>query len=253
MIGMGQKRLPEGYYSILVLYCVLLLFLFPSIGQAANQSENVKVLINRIAAAYGGKETIETVRSVIARGKIEAVVFDDKGTYVRYFKQGRKLRVNITYTRSKEERILDGNKGYESTDAGFSEVSGARYLAMLYQYKQLDLPCGLLKGEYQLTYEGKADVNGVNTEVIGLRDAEGPPIRIYVDMKRFFIIKVSGLFSMGANTMELSAEFSDFRQVQGTMQPYRITNYAGGQKIAEITLHDYELNTNINESLFRPD
>ncbi len=74
MTSMGHKRLPQGSYSVFVLHCVLLLLLFSSTSQAANHnSENVKFLVNKIAAAYGGKETIETVRSVVARGKIEAL------------------------------------------------------------------------------------------------------------------------------------------------------------------------------------
>jgi hypothetical protein len=63
-----------------------------------------------------------------------------------------------------------------------------------------------------------------------------------VDAKSFFIIKVSGLFSMGSGKMTLSAEFSDFRKVQGIMLPYQITNLAGDQKIAETVIEKYGIN-----------
>jgi hypothetical protein len=212
----------------------------------------VKTLTADIINAYGGKRAVGNVQSVYMKGKIRALAFDDKGTYVYYLKRGRRLRVNIRYSRSTEERILNGNRGYESTGAGFSRVSGDRYLGIVYQYKQIDLPYALLDDTYRITYEGEAEISDRKTLVLGLSSAEGPPMKIYVDATSFFIVRVSGLFSMGGGTVALSAEFSDFRKVQGIEVPYRITNFAGNQKIAETFVDKYEINPVIEDTLFRP-
>jgi hypothetical protein len=218
----------------------------------ANGAENVISLTADIINAYGGRRAVENVRSVYMKGKIQAPAFNDKGTYVYYLKKGRKLRVNIRYTRSTEERILNGYRGYESAGAGFSRVLGDRYLGIVYQYRQVDLPYGLLNDTYRITYEGLTEINGRKARVLGLSSTEGPPMEIYVDAKSFFIIKISGLFSMGASIVTLSAELSDFRKVQGIMLPFKITNFAGDQKIAETVVERYQVNADIEDSIFRP-
>lgn len=245
---------------------MLLLFLFVSSPAAPGENtydagtveklkkaETADVIIQKVIEAYGGKKTIENITSVYTEGRIKAVAFNDEGSYVRYFKRGRKLKVDIEYSRSSERRILDGRKAYESIDmAPFSETAGASYLAIVYQYKQLDLPHELLTGAFSLHYEGKRDLNGIETAVLDLNDNEGPPMKIYVSMKDFHIIKVSGSFSMGGNAMDLSSEASDFRKVDGTVLPFKITNYAGGQLIAETSIRKYKINPKLSDSLFSP-
>jgi hypothetical protein len=160
----------------------------------------------------------------------------------------RGRRKDIDYPNNPERRILNGDKGYEDG----SEVTGDGLLAIVYQYRQLNLPYGLLHGDYRISYEGRKVVDGKETEVLGLEDREGPPMKVFIDRKTFYIVKVSGDFSMGGSTMALSAVFSDFRKVDGTYLPYKITNFAGGQKIAETDIRQYRINIPMAESLFEP-
>ncbi len=237
--------------SFFILWAVILLTVGPALLRAEGtqqEDERVRRIIEKVVKSYGGSKALKNVRSIYAKGRIAAFAFGEEGTYVRYFERGRRLRVDIDYPNSAEHRILRGGKGYESG----SEVTGDRYLAMLYQYKQLDLPYGLLHSDYRITYEGKKQVDGKETEVLGLMDKEGPPMQIYIDPKTFYIVKVSGDFSMGGGTMALSAVFSEFRNVGGTYLPYRITNFAGGERIAETHIREYKVNTPMAESLFEP-
>ena len=237
--------------SFFILWAVILLTVGPALLRAEGtqqEDERVRRIIEKVVKAYGGSKALKNVRSIYAKGRIAAFAFGEEGTYVRYFERGRRLRVDIDYPNSSEHRILNGTKGYE----GGSEVTGDRYLAMVYQYKQLHLPYGLLHSDYRVTYEGKEQVDGKETEVLGLIDKEGPPMKIYIDTKTFYIVKVSGDFSMGGGSMELSAVFSEFRKVGGTYLPYRITNFAGGQRIAETHIREYKVNTPMAESLFGP-
>ncbi len=214
---------------------------------------DVKSLIQNVIRTYGGSAAVENVKSVHAVGNIKALALNDEGNYVRYFKKGGKLRVDIRYRRSSELRILNGGKGYESIDsAPITEVTGDRYLAMLYQYKQLDLPGGLLGSAYQIRYEGETNINGAEAEVLGLNDPEGPPMKVYIDQRTFHILKISGSFRVGNETMTLSAEYSDYRKVDGTILPFKIVNFADGQKIAETSIVDYRINSQMNDTLFSP-
>ncbi|MDH4163112.1 MAG: hypothetical protein OEW15_10540 [Nitrospirota bacterium] len=67
----------------------------------------------------------------------------DAGTYELAFKRPRMLRVDTKYGRSLETRILRGRTGYRGTDVvPLVEVTDHRLLAMVYQYKHLDLLYG---------------------------------------------------------------------------------------------------------------
>ncbi|MEJ2032679.1 MAG: hypothetical protein P8Y63_06510 [Deltaproteobacteria bacterium] len=235
---------------------LILILLTPRPGTAsdtAQEAATIKSVVSGVIAAYGGKRTLEHLSSIYMEGHITAFAFDDQGTYTLYFERPRKLLLDIRYSRSREIRILNGDKGYYGTGSEPpSRVRGLRYLGILYQYKSQDIPYGLLTGAYELRYEGRDEVNGFPTEVLGLHDQEGPPMKIYVDRKTFLIRKISGLFSMEGSSMVLSSEFSDFKKVGVTVLPYKFTNFAGGQKIAETVVKKYRLNEPMEDSFFNP-
>jgi len=157
---------------------------------------------------------------------------------------------NRNYT---EDRILYEHRGYQGTDGyPLPEVAGFRYLSIIYQYKSQDIPYGLLRSAYRLSYKGKESVNAIPVEVLGLEDKEGPPMKIYIETENFRIIKISGLFSMGGNETTLSSELSDFRRLGGMEFPFTFTNFASGQKVAEILVEEYKINTEIDDSVFEP-
>jgi hypothetical protein len=239
--------------SSLILLIILCSLSNPVIAETSGEKEKIALLISKVVKAYGGEQNITNIRTIYARGKINAIAFREKGVYVYYFKRPGRLRVKIRYTRSSELRILDDGKGYESlSGAPITEIGGIRYLAMVYQYKQIDLPYGLSGDTYEIRYEGKTTLKGMRAEVLSLDDREGPPMKIYIDTKKFFIRKVSGYFSVDNSNTALSVEFADFRKIGGTVLPYKITNFADAQEIAETVIQEYRLNGKMGDSLFTP-
>jgi len=237
------------------LVCILLIMIPEGLiaGQMSDGGQRITSIINKVIESYGGKETIESMRSLYAKGEIEAFMLHDQGTYEFYFKQGRKLRVETRYKHSSELRILNGDKGYRSNDSlPFEEVHGPRYFAMVYQYKHLDILRGLTNGIYQMSYEGISSVNGNDVDVLKLNDKEGTVMDIYIGKNNPLILKVTGYFSEGSRKMNLSSEFSDFRKVRGLVLPFRITNYAEGLKIGQTLINKYVLNPDIADFLFEP-
>jgi len=232
---------------------IFLLFCF-SVGaeENANYTPELGAFIARIIRAYGGPETIARVKTVYAKGNIRAQMLRDEGVYVRYFKRNRKLRVETSYNRSSERRILNDKKGWRSSGGIFEEVKEQRYLAMVYQYKQLDLPYGLLMNFYRIKDAGRGSLNGIPVRVLQLRDDEGPPMNIYVDLEKFYIVASLGYFTINNAETDLTAEFSDFRLVEGMPFPFRIINYGGGNKIGETSIQEYSINKDMDDSLFAP-
>src|ERR1700690_706866 len=219
-----------------------------------SEPERIQTLVAKIVAAYGGGKGIEETTSVSAIGEIEALMRQDRGSYELSFKRPRKLRVDIRYQRSSETRVLDGNTGYRgANDVSLSEVNGLSLVAMVYQYKHFDLPYGLLFGTYSIKMEGERELDGKTVEVIHLSDTEGPPMDVYIDAETFHIVRVSGHFAADdGRTMVLSSEFSNFKKVGDAVFPFKVINYASGQRIAEIIMKSYKINLTIPDHLFEP-
>lgn len=235
--------------------CMVFLFVCTLFTGAAHSEDrpNVAEIVSRIVEAHGGAGALAGAVSSHAMGRIKADFLRDEGSYERWLMRDRRLRVETIYRRSAEYRVLNGKSGYRGTATGpIAEVTDHRYEAMVYQYKQLEMPFGLSKGLYRVEYEGETELGGVRAIVLDVKDDEGPQMKVYVDRDSFLIAKMSGFFSIGGRRAELSAEYADYRKIGGVMLPFRITNYGSGQRIGETNIEQYELNTSMEDTLFMP-
>ena len=180
-----------------------------SSGHAEPGNNQRETLISGIINAYGGKEKLAKVLSISAEGRIKKNFPDDEGTYYRCMQRGRKLFVDIKYTKSSEQRILDGGKGYRGNNGRLEEVKGPPYDAMVYQYNQLDLPFGLIDGSLKVIDFHQDTLNGLKVEVLGLKDKEGHEIEAYVNIKDYRILKIIGYFTIGQHKTSLAADFDE--------------------------------------------
>ena len=227
------------------------LFAAPSSGAAA-MDKSMDAFTAKVVAAYGGAPAIMKAARVYAKGDITLYVAKGKGVYARYMERDRKLRVETVIGDTRELRILRGRRGWRGRNDDFAEVHDYQLLAMAYQYKQLDLPYGLLKKQYAIKDMGRAALGDMQTEVLGLTGAEGPPMKINVDIRTFRIVRVEGSFNINGGPASLAAEFGDFRNVDGVLMPYKITNYGSGMKISETDITVYKLNPPVPTGVFGP-
>jgi hypothetical protein len=209
-------------------------------------------ITEKIIEAYGGRDRLARVVSIAAEGRITALIRADEGSYRRVLRRDGKLFVDISYTRSTERRILNGLKGYRGAGRQLEEVFGPRYLAMVYQYDELDLPYGFLDNSFTVSELRMDILKGDNVHVLRCTDRTGHEMEVFVNAENYRIVKCIGTFNMGSQSTSLSSEYSDFRTIDGVLFPFRIVNYAGGSRIAEIAITRYLVNPTIAESLFTP-
>jgi hypothetical protein len=215
------------------------------------RKNSANVWVSRVLSAYGGEKALRRVESVVYRGEIEATMRRDRGREVIYFQRPRRLRVNIEYSRSREERVLNGSRGWRNSGEGFSEVQGPPLEAMAFQYNHLDLPLGLIEGNYRIALREESR-NGKDYPVLTLKGAEGPPMEVTIDPDSGLILHVAGIFQMGRQTTRLEVDYGDYRPVVGVMLPHRIVNYAGGMEIARTVFDQVEVNKKLEPQIFSP-
>lgn len=234
-----------------LLLAVLLALGVPS--SAASPDEAARALAERIVRAHGGAESIERVAAVLAEGEINALRRGGQGSYRRWLERPRRLRVETVYPHESETRILNGEAVWRGSGGQPPRaVAGQGHMAVVYQYKQLDLPYGLLRGDYQLRHAGHETLEGRDTEVLEVTDAEGPPMRVNVDAASHLIARVAGKFSHGGMSIALAIDFADYRPVDGVPMPHRMRNYAGGQAVSETVIQRYVVNPPADPGRFRP-
>ena len=220
---------------------------------ASEQDAPSLALVEKIVRAYGGAQQVERLTALSVEGEIDAFARGTRGTYKRFFQRPRLLRVETSYPGMSETRVLNGQLAWRVNDREVIKGdTGPSRQAMIYQYKQLDLPYGLLKGLYNLRFAGEEAVGSLQTQVVEVSDDEGPAMRINVDTTTHFIVKVTGVLQSGEKTMSLSVEFSDFRLIEGTPLPFHLNHFAAGIAISETVIARYALNPVLNSELFVP-
>jgi len=251
-IGITRNQGNRSTRAIVEYLFILVTIIMTFISCKHQPLPNKETLTEKIIEAYGGREQLAGVVSVATEGRITALIRGEEGIYKRALRRGGKLFVDIKYTRSTERRILNGSKGYRGTGGQLEEVFGPRYLAMVYQYNELNLPYGLVDNSFMIFELGRESLHGADMHVLRCTDRSGNDMKVFVSAENYHIVKSSGTFAMGAQSTSLSSEYSDFRIVDGVLFPFRIVNYAGGIRISEIIISRYLVNPTIDESLFTP-
>ncbi len=202
--------------------------------------------------AYGGRERLAQIQSIAAEGTIIAAAGEDRGVYRRALRMDGKLFVDIKYGRSRETRILNGNRALRGVDGKIEEVSGPGYLAMIYQYNELSMPFGLLDGSFDVRDGGSESMDNIVVHVLHCTDRAGNSIDVFVDEATYRIVKTLGTFKVGDKSTILSAVFSDFRFFDGVLMPFRIVNFAGDTRTSETIIDNYLFNARLSDTLFDP-
>ena len=233
-----------------LVFLAALLLLLPVPARADSTARQV---IAKVMQAYGGSDTVEEIHSVCARGRIVAFAFNTQGTYSYCVARDRRLRVDIDYTSFSEHRLLNGRRALVQQGDGASQVltGGPNFRSVVYQYEQLSLPRSLLNPAVRVRYEGRELLHDDQpVDVLSLQSGGSSLIKIYVDASSGRIVQTSGTIRMGGTQMVLASEYSDFRKVGNTIFPFKFSNYAGGEKIAETSIDSYTLNSELAADTF---
>jgi len=86
-------------------------------ARALEQDAPSLALVDQVVQAYGGAAQIERVVAFNADGFINASVRQKGGTYKRWFKRPRMLRVETAYPGSIETRVLNGELAWRYSDS----------------------------------------------------------------------------------------------------------------------------------------
>ncbi len=159
----------------------------------------------------------------------------------------------------------DGKQGWQSgnlfvENAGgqvefFLESQTKRSISRLLNYSSQAIS---LRGMGKKLQE--LDKGRISSEVIAAEDSEGRITRYYIDDDTSLITRIE-FDTGGFYTMMMSDKkyplfaayvFSDYRNVDGAMTPFKIETYLGLIKIEEMQFDSVQFNTGVSDDAFKP-
>lgn len=215
---------------------------------AAEQTSPIRAAL---LANYGGMTRLAAISSISITGQINEIGKGKEGPYRHYLMHGRKLRTEalVTLSSSGDVQILNGKRGWKNRRQEMLEIKGNNLHLLVAQYEALFLPAGLLAAKAELRFNESVQAGGKPYDVYDLQLPDTPLLKLFIDPVSLLVARVEW---HTANETHSSLSFGDFRFRGGVLFPFRITQYAGEIKVAEIRVDELLLNDQLPANRFLP-
>lgn len=207
-------------------------------------------LVDQVLKAYGGKEALARVNAYRMEGSVTSVM-RGSGALVRTFSRPDRLRIALDYPGHPELRILDGRRGWRSDGKGGTPAAeGFLLTSMALQAARANLPW--LLDERRATLKLLAPMDGGKLQGVEIGIGEGLTLTVYVETATGRIVRTSGVLATAAMKTNFATTYSDFREVDGVLFPFREGNSASNQSTGDTVITGVVVNPPLKESDFRP-
>lgn len=236
-----------GLRDVVVVVCAVLLAFVVALPSAAADADGARALVERVLAAYGGRDKLASVQRLHAVGTTSSLRTGTRGPSERWFAPPDRLRIDIAYSPDyRESRILDGAQSWKD-GAPSNEPFRA---AMVLQAARFRLP--LLLAERPVRDAGEISDAGRALRVLSVDLGGGMTLDVMVDPASARIEQSRGVVAFGGQTMEFATRYGDFRKVGDLLFAHRERHYAMGMNTGETVLSRIDLNAPMPDGVFRP-
>ena len=242
----------QGRHARLMIAAGVVLLFLPSMPAAtAEPDQPVAALVERVAAAYGGRAVLDRARRLRQAGRtISSMAGAGDGRMRRVFEYPDRLAVEIAGPGAAiERRVLNGALGWRNG----VEAAGPMHGAMALQAARLALPLLLLDRAAEVVDLGTAyDVTPAGVRTLGLALGDGLALFIEIDQDSARIQRTRGLLRRGGMAMEFSTDYGDFRVQDGLLVAAREEQRAMGQPAGVTLIDEVDLLDAVASDAFRP-
>lgn len=211
--------------------------------QPPRPSLTAEQVIEKSIQASGGRQAMEKLSSTHAKGTMEFKPMDMRGTVEIYGKAPNKqLVVTLIEGVGEIRQGFDGQVAWGQGAAGdITEIGGAA-LEDLKRSATFNAPLKWREIFPKAELAGEETVGGRKAYVLKLTTAAGKLVTHYYDAETFYLLRDMGIRETPQGAMEITADFSDYREVGGIKVPFRINQV---MPMAEIVITISEMQNNI--------
>lgn len=174
--------------------------------------------------------------------------------FVQYAKRPGKVRLEATLQGLTLIQTYNGTEGWVINPfAGVTtpqpmnedQLRSIKYQAdsdgMLWNWKE--------KG-YQVTLEGKEDMEGTSCYKIKLETEPGDVFTFYIDADSYILLRQNAKIKVMGNESENDTYFSNYSMVEGIAMPGKAETKMQGQLVMTLIFDKVELNPGLEDSMF---
>lgn len=224
-----------------ILIALLLCCPFTTFAQSPDK------ILKQAVKALGGEKNLKRITSTQMSGKLTRKSDNASGSYQTFASKPDLYTVTVDIGGFAVSEGYNGKSGWRrDSRAGLRTLTGQdgtdfRTETIYRNARWFDAK----KDKSKLTTEGTANINGKPANVVILTTVKGVKIKIYFDTASGLLVKED--FPAGALTK--SYEYSDFRAVDGVMEPFAIALTMGDETFA-IQLDEVAHNKPVDRARF---
>jgi len=226
----------------------------------ASAQESPPQLLARSLAAHGARWVSGDVADWIAAGRLTYFTVDGpQATFdVRLMRKGRSQVQRIVRQPGGEVRQgSDGIRTWDSLGGRFASLAQGNALAFIESQTVRSVQSLLNYAAERLSLSDLGEDGG--RQFIEARDREGRTTSYFIDVRSALITRLEfvvgesrNAFSQAPVPVMESWVFSDFRQVEGLLTPFRIERYRAGIKVEEMQFDSVSYNAAVKDDVFKP-
>jgi hypothetical protein len=205
--------------------------------------------LDRYTEALGGKATVESVTTRVAKGSLEMPDVGTVGTIETYAKAPNKILMVMNLSGLEARTGFNGSVGWvQEFGITLRRVEGAELAAMKRDadfYREVKLKDLFSK----MTFAGKTTVDGHDTYVIEAIPPEGGSEKWYFDTQTGLMIRSEAERAAEQGFNSIQTSFEQYRKVDGINLPFTLRQTLTGGKLI-IRLNQVTHNVPINDALF---
>lgn len=201
-----------------------------------------------------GQDKLLKVQSIIVKGKLIQTQGNVEIPIIMYAKRPNKTRMEGTFQGLTFISAYNGEIGWhlnpfagdtlpqQSTDEELDQLKDqADMNGMLYNYKE--------KG-FTLELTGTDDLDGQKVYLLKLTKPNGNIYTNYMDAENYVILKTAAKIKVKGVVQEAETSFSNYKPVDGIIEPFNIENKVAGTLASQIILDSFDFNKDIDDSIF---
>lgn len=249
-----NKKPIDSYYSLIKLKMKKLLIVilcFLSTGILMAQDLKLEELLDKHFKAIG-QDKLAKVQTMKMTGKISQMGMEMNMTIIK--KRPNLSRTEVDVQGTKVVYAIDGQNGWmimpftgssDPQDMPAEQLNSAKK-------EDLDGPFVNWKGKgSQIDLVGKEDLEGTQVYNIKVISKDSSVVNYYVDAARFVVLKMKAKVMTQGQMADIETTFSDFRDVDGIQNAFKMETMTNGQTAAQVTFDKFEFNVSVDDAIFK--
>lgn len=212
----------------------------------APEGVTAKSIIDNYINALGGKANLEKVndKTTIMRGSVQGMNI----TMMIYQKAPNKMKQVMDAGVMKQTVYFNGTKGVMAVADNSQDITGDALEAM--KYETLIHPLFIIDSiKVNSKLDGIEKVNGKDAYKIEMSLPDGKTWIEYFDTTSGLKVKDSKQVTVPQGTFTRETEYSDYRDVDGVMYPFKLKQSIGRQ-VLDFSVSSIKVNTGLKDDIF---